>query len=533
MELIRFFARAPRSKLLYILSLAAISGVANALLIIVVNQIAANLALDQTPTMGQTGFYIGAFVIYFFANAQSLILANRVIEELLHRMRIDLMDKLRQVELKTIHEIKEKNLYSMVAQETNSLSVAFPIFVDSFRLLVMLGVSLIFLSYLSLSAFFVFMASALLGYWLYRGINVGFVQALVNLSERREIILGVLRDIVCGFKELRLNSRKNATALVALRTSQKEMEVSMSDVGHHWAAVILLISIVTFVALGLTVLILPQYQTLDGITMLQLVPMLLFCFGPLGKLFAQSPVLLQADTGLARIHALEETLEKASLASTAQAREQARFGDFTAITYQQLNYVYQSGANETLFSLGPIDVEIARGKVLFITGDNGSGKSTLLRLMTGLFPPDGGQILVDGAEVEGKALAGFRELFSAIFADFHLFERLYGLGEVDPAALDALLAETQLAGKVRYNDGRFEYGELSTGQRKRLALVVALLEDRPVYMFDEWPAEQDASFREYFYNVILSRLRAQNKAVVLVTHDDRYWRLADNVLRLD
>jgi putative ATP-binding cassette transporter len=144
-----------------------------------------------------------------------------------------------------------------------------------------------------------------------------------------------------------------------------------------------------------------------------------------------------------------------------------------------------------------------------------------------------GQIEIDGAVLAKNEIAGFRELFSAIFADFHLFDRLYGQEGRDPDEVNRLIREMGLSGKLKYIDGRFSELHLSTGQRKRLALIAALLEDRPIYIFDEWSAEQDFHFRQHFYTRILPDLKAKGKTVIAVTHDDRFWHVADRVIKLD
>lgn len=124
-------------------------------------------------------------------------------------------------------------------------------------------------------------------------------------------------------------------------------------------------------------------------------------------------------------------------------------------------------------------------------------------------------------------------MFSAVFVDFHLFDRLYGLEDIDPQRVNRLIAEMGLADKVSYRDGRFDRLHLSTGQRKRLALIAAVLEDRPIYVFDEWSAEQDVHFRDYFYNSFLPDLRARGKLVIATTHDEKYWPVADRVVKMD
>jgi ABC-type siderophore export system fused ATPase/permease subunit len=170
---------------------------------------------------------------------------------------------------------------------------------------------------------------------------------------------------------------------------------------------------------------------------------------------------------------------------------------------------------------------------VFLVGGNGSGKSTALKLISGLYRPDSGGIRVDGVEVTDLTLQAYREMFTCIFTDFHLFERLYGLEHVDADQVAMLLRHMGLEEKVTFADGRFSTQDLSTGQRKRLAMVVALLEQRDIYLFDEWAADQDSWYRDVFYKVLLPALKRTGKTVIAVTHDDRYWGTADRCITLD
>ena len=160
---------------------------------------------------------------------------------------------------------------------------------------------------------------------------------------------------------------------------------------------------------------------------------------------------------------------------------------------------------------------------MFIVGGNGSGKSTLLRVLTGLYPVHGGELRVDHVPVTPESVAAYRALFSAILSDFHLFDRLYGLEDVPADLIARLLREMELDHKVGVADGRFSTLDLSHGQKKRLALIVALLEDRPVLVFDEWAADQDPGFRRHFYEDILPGLKREGRTVIAATHDDRYF----------
>jgi len=203
------------------------------------------------------------------------------------------------------------------------------------------------------------------------------------------------------------------------------------------------------------------------------------------------------------------------------------------ITLRGVTYQYAPHDDRTGFTVGPCDFEISPGEVVFLTGANGSGKSTFVKLLCGLYPRHGGELLVDGEPLPMDPGPAWRSQFSTVFAEPALFERLYGLEDVDPARVTALLEQMQLGHKVVFEAGHFSTIELSTGQRKRLALVVALLAERPIYVFDEWAADQDPHFREAFYRQILPSLRARGKAVVAVTHDDDAFDVCDRRLHFD
>jgi putative ATP-binding cassette transporter len=173
------------------------------------------------------------------------------------------------------------------------------------------------------------------------------------------------------------------------------------------------------------------------------------------------------------------------------------------------------------------------GEIVFITGGNGSGKTTLMKLLAALYRPDSGHIVLGDIALSPATEAWIRDQISIIFSDFHLFRRLYGLGTQDPERVAALLREMQIDQKTAIQGDSFTTINLSTGQRKRLALIVTILEDKPVVIFDEWAADQDPSFRRKFYEEILPGLKAKGKIVICVTHDDRYFDVADRRLKME
>jgi putative ATP-binding cassette transporter len=165
-------------------------------------------------------------------------------------------------------------------------------------------------------------------------------------------------------------------------------------------------------------------------------------------------------------------------------------------------------------------------------GGNGSGKTTFLKVLAGLYAPTVGALMVDGELVSERNLQDYRELFGAIYNDFHLFRKLYGV-PAEAAAIEAELDRMRIIDKVTYGADGFSTLDLSSGQRKRIAMAVLLLEDRPILIFDEWAAEQDPDFRRFFYEALLPELKARGRTLVVATHDDRYFGVADMVVTME
>lgn len=206
---------------------------------------------------------------------------------------------------------------------------------------------------------------------------------------------------------------------------------------------------------------------------------------------------------------------------------------FERLELRGITFAYPATGSREGFEVGPLDLEFRRGEIVFLCGGNGSGKTTLAKVVAGLYAPSRGQILVDGVAVPEWGADEYRQLFSAVWFDFHLFRELPD-GARNHAASMRLLERLELTSKVQLDaTGTLSTTELSQGQRKRLALFAAWLENRPFLLFDEWAADQDPEFRRFFYEELLAELRAMGKTVLALTHDDRYFHVADRLLRLE
>jgi putative ATP-binding cassette transporter len=258
---------------------------------------------------------------------------------------------------------------------------------------------------------------------------------------------------------------------------------------------------------------------------------LLYLMAPFSLLMEILPALGRAAVAVQKWRelGLSLTAEGASLA------ERTPFGgSWRTIELLGVSYRYKREREVGTFLLGPIDLTLRPGELVFLVGGNGSGKTSLCLLLLGLYTPESGRILVDGLPVDDGNRAHYRELFTVVFAEYHVFEQLLGLESAEQRERAAYyLRRLRLDQRVRIEGDSLVIEGLSTGQRKRLALVAAALDDRPFFVFDEWASDQDPESRRFFYTELLPELRARGKAVLVITHDDQYFDLADRLLRMD
>ena len=324
-------------------------------------------------------------------------------------------------------------------------------------------------------------------------------------------------DLLSGFKQLKQHHPRSEAVAMSFDHAAHELQVSRDSYHAAFYARDTLGRQAFFGLLGATSFLLPLVVPEVASQVGQLMVSITFIFRPVTTVVMTIPILAQIGSAWQRLAALSVRLD--SMASvTAESGVTPR--SFSQLTLRKVTFQYPRLGEGDSFSVGPLTLELLPGEVVFVTGANGSGKSTFVKLLCGLYRRHGGDLLVDGVVHPVDPGPGWRSRFATVFAEFALFEQLYGMEDIAPAQVEALLVQMELAHKVRFENGRFSTVELSTGQRKRLALVIALLSDRPIYVFDEWAADQDPHFREAFYRRFLPELKALGKTVVAVTHDD-------------
>jgi putative ATP-binding cassette transporter len=337
-----------------------------------------------------------------------------------------------------------------------------------------------------------------------------------------------IRGLIHGTKELKLSKIKreryfdeilleNERAVLDNTKRANTIVVASATYGD----------LLSFFVIGLLAYVFVSSHTISTQTLIGTIMALLYITGPVAQTLNAMPQIAMAKVSLRNIKRVFSALSK-----EAAAEEVKPLPDWDVVKFSNVSYHYTT--EDGGFTLGPVDMEVAKGEITFIVGGNGSGKSTLCKLLALHYTPAGGEIYFGSVKIDQESLNSGRQYISAIFTDYYLFDRLLSnLQAVDEKLVNRYLSELEIDKKVKVENGRFSTLALSDGQKKRLALLVTFLEDRDIYIFDEWAADQDPTFKQVFYYHILPELKARNKVVVVISHDDRFFNVADTLILME
>jgi putative ATP-binding cassette transporter len=337
-----------------------------------------------------------------------------------------------------------------------------------------------------------------------------------------------IRGLIYGTKELKLNKVKRERYFNEILLANEHAVLSNTKLANT----IVVASanygdLLSFFVVGLLAYVFVSSHSISAEALIGSIMALLYITGPVALTLNAMPQIAMAKVSLRNINRVFSALSK-----EPAAEEVKPLPDWDVVRFSNVSYHYTD--EDGGFTLGPVDMEVARGEITFIVGGNGSGKSTLCKLLALHYTPTGGEIYFGGVKIDGESLNSGRQFISAIFTDYYLFDRLLNnLHEVDEKLVNRYLSELEIDRKVKVENGRFSTLALSDGQKKRLALLVTFLEDRDIYIFDEWAADQDPIFKQVFYRHILPELRSRNKVVVVISHDDRFFQVADKLLIME
>jgi putative pyoverdin transport system ATP-binding/permease protein len=504
-----------------------LSGLSTAGLIALINL---SISAPDIPKQILISAFIGLGLVLLISMAVSQALLGRLVQATTLKLRMDLSQRILGCSLRQLEELGGSKLLATLTEDVETISMASFFMANLVVAITMLFSCLLYLGYLSLTVLalvVVFLAAGITSHQLIVGRGK---DSLKQARDEQDQLFKHFRTIVLGTKELQLHTaRRKAFLTEDLQRSvdrSRKYQVKATDIfaiGGSWGVLLL------FMTIGLVVFVLPLWRTFSISVLSGYALILSFMFTPIRMILNNLPELNRADIALAKITDLGLSLSESGVESSQRLLAAPYH---SRLELKGVTHSYRQERDGSKFTLGPIDLAFVPGELVFIVGGNGSGKSTLAKLITGLYLPEAGAVYLDGVKIEQDNREWYREQFTAVFADFYLFERFLGLDDTSQRA-DKYLQQLQLDHKVQIESGMLSTTNLSQGQQKRLALLTAYLEDRPIYLFDEWASDQDPIFREIFYTQLLPELKRAGKTILVISHDDRYFDQADRVIKLD
>ena len=480
---------------------------------------AINSGLQNGSTLWAASLFIVALFLFIKTQSYVTITTTAEIEAIIHKIRIRLMDQIRHSELLSIEDVGRARIVAAITSDSAVLTQASNMLAFTVQGAVLIVFVAIYVAFLSIAAILTTIVVVSIAAVIFHQKNRRLVSEKQRAAAWERRLFDRLTDFLDGFKEVRLNSARSADLFNdAVDVSRTAANIKINTQAETFRMIVTS-QISMYVLLGAVVFVAPQFSdTLGGAALTKTTTALMFIVGACFGLVQSIPILLNANASADRLVQLENALR----ATATRPREVPTVKRFDKIEMRNINFRYVDRFSEAAFEIGPINFALRPGELVFITGGNGSGKSTFLRVLSGLYPPDSGEIILDGRHIDNSTRDEYRSLMSAIFFDYHLFRRLYGVSDPEPGEVARLLGLFRLTEKTGLVDGEFRTLELSGGQRRRLALIVSLLEKRPILLLDEWTAEQDPEFRRKFYDELLPDLMKAGATVVVITHDDRY-----------
>ena len=502
----------------------AAGGLFGAAAVIAVN--AASRATTASGSWGQAAAYLVALGVMLVANRRSADLLLQHLEAAQHRLRVGLAAGLRGVSLE--HAERWRGQFERVHDDLDRLAAAIPALVSAVQGFAFLaGVTLLVgvLSPMMLAIWLATFGGA--GWWIARS-TPDFGRKVAALAESRGALHRLATAFSAGIVQLKLDDRAGGQVerdLDALFARVDGCQAQVQEASHGISMVAMGI---VFAGLWVALFSPPGSFGLDGRLGYELAALIQLSISPAFQLVRALPALRNAGDGAARVSHAVKALE------TPSAAVEAPVARFSRVEFAGLEFRYPDAPGAPGFAVGPLDLTLEPGTLVFVVGGNGSGKTTLMKLLLGLYPPTRGSIGLDGRAVHHGRFQALRDRFTAIFGSAYLFDRLYGLPAArDTARVEALLERFGILDVVGFDGERFGALDLSSGQAMRLAMVVALLEERPLCVFDEWTANQDPQMTRTYYEELLPGLVAAGRTVIAVSHDDRFFPLADVCIRLD
>jgi putative pyoverdin transport system ATP-binding/permease protein len=527
MQVIWFLIKASWKAMAIAITTGLISGITSAALIAIVN---------TSLNSNSSGSWLYPFVGIGTTSLVTGIISQFVLIDLaqnsVYELRLRLSKQILAAPFQKLEELGASKLLVTLTDDVSSLSNSISILPFLCIDIAIISSCLIYLAYLSGVVFAVTIVLLVVALVSIQLMIIRANKLFYGARVENDRLLHLFQSITDGIKELKLHwHRRQEFIDLDLKDSAAVSRDKNIKALRIFSMAAVVGQLIFFMIMGILIFAMPKLIQLTPAMLSGYILTLTYLMSPFANILGRLPLLLRAGVAIEKIESMGLILtENLEISNSPPATSP----QVKSLELAKIEHIYQGG--EQNFHLGSIDLKFSTERLIFIVGGNGSGKSTLAKLLTGLYIPEIGEIKLNGETIDSDNREWYRQHFSVVFGDFFLFDKLLGTGK-DYAKLDAeaqdYLQLLQIEHKVQIKDGVLSTTNLSQGQRKRLALLTAYLEDRPIFLFDEWAADQDPVFRDIFYHQLLPDLKQRGKLVFAISHDDRYFHLADRVIKLD
>lgn len=512
--------------------LGIFSGLFSFLFITFLTKVVGLIISGSLTTVSKEYIIIFAFIILFFVWIRKMLSLGIVTlsQRIFWTLRKQILNSVLNANYEQLSKRKIK-VHAAILSDVYVLTDASMNIISFFISLVMGVACLIYLASISFVLFLITVVVAFMGAAVY---HFGSIKNNKELEVYRSLenkFLESLNAILDGFKEIYMEPKKgraiydNKINFIAKDSYKNNISAFTGFLRNQITGQVLFYLLIASVLLVFSIIL-----KIKATDIVSFVFTLLYLLGAIETIMVLLPGLVRARIACNHLIDLKNELEEANFSNPIPDKYIQK-DEFDQIIIKDLEYKYHGDDN--IFAIGPIDFQIKKGDIVFIYGGNGSGKTTFVHSVLGLNIPASGEIHLNDQLINNENYPDYRTLFSVVFSDFYLFNELHGMPELDIEKWNYYLELFEIQGKVELENNCFSTTDLSTGQRKRLALIVALLEEKPILVMDEWAADQDPYFRKKFYTEILPALKKQDITIIAITHDDKYYNCADRLYKME
>lgn len=495
-----------------------------AIIYIINNSIADKFKIDGYVYIAFFSFVIYAYLLNIFFQKE----LNKITFGMLTMMEKKLFQRILQTPLVKIEKLGTQRFYTAV-EDIRTFYALPGVITSAISSLLMVILCIGYLVRLSMVSALIIMGGIILIAGMYYLVINLLSKSIEKIKKYNESYFGYVQDVVNGFKELIISDKRKAKILEDYVFPNRNAAYQLDfKISFSFLSIGLISQYGMYIIIGVILFALPEMGWLKKEFVVPYVLVLLFIAGPINVLINLQDTITRLFVANKRLDTFYEDFKN----EKTEKPNNLPVAHFTKLSFKDIHFNYKNDNADANFELGPVNLDINKGEVIFIVGGNGSGKSTFINILSGLYVPDQGEITFDGKKIDSEK--DIQNLIAAVFTSNHLFSQNYDDYILkDNADYKKLLETFKLENIVKDDSEKSARRQFSKGQSKRMALIFALLEDKPIVVLDEWAADQDPYFRRYFYEELIPKLKAEGKTIIAVTHDDRYFQYCDKLLKFD